>query len=263
MRKNFPADWAFGIKGAIESVVRTNFPEKLRLWPVVQNFNFEAYGVGNKHFVMVLRDKLSGIPSGPGTLKPFPGSNHPAIPPTLDNIVSWMDYLDTQFQLRPADIAMILPIYDCGKNDAGGDYQMFTVAEAQMWDLQLTTGIARQKTTVLAPVGPAPAQPASITYNINGTNSRVNINSSDSSVNIAETNSTMAFDELIEAIKTASTDSQRIDAMVASVEDMKRSVGTDSFIEKYTYFMGNLADHMQIFGVLSAPFLPAIAKFLS
>jgi hypothetical protein len=72
VRPHFGIDWAFGIQGAIENVVRENFPSQVRQWPLLQSFNSEAYRVGTDHFVIILQDKLSGIPSGNENLKPFP-----------------------------------------------------------------------------------------------------------------------------------------------------------------------------------------------
>lgn len=39
----FPVDWAFGVRGAVESIVRTRFSGDLRSWPLLQAFDLEAY----------------------------------------------------------------------------------------------------------------------------------------------------------------------------------------------------------------------------
>src|SRR5215217_8224315 len=103
MRDNFAADWAFGIRGAIEKVVRENFPSQLPPWPLLQSFNFEAYQVGTDYFVMVLRDKLSGIPAGPAQLQQFPYEDHPPLPPSQENVTKWLSYLIDRFSLRNED----------------------------------------------------------------------------------------------------------------------------------------------------------------
>ena len=72
MRSSFGADWAFGVRGAVENTVRRAFPSELRRWPILQTFDFEAYTIGDVHFVIVVRDKLSGVPAGPGVPRPFP-----------------------------------------------------------------------------------------------------------------------------------------------------------------------------------------------
>ena len=79
MRSSFAADWAFGIVGAIEKIVRRAFPSEVRRWPILQAFNFETYSVGSEQFVMIIRDKLSGINAGPGIPQPFPYKDYPSI----------------------------------------------------------------------------------------------------------------------------------------------------------------------------------------
>lgn len=262
LRDHLSADWAFGVKGAIETIVRREYPSLLRQWPILQGFNFEAYIVGAKHFVIVLRDKLSGVPSGPGELKEFPYHDHPGLPPSTQNITEWLEYLVAKFALRPEDIALILPIHDSGKNDASADFALFSPVEAQLWNYQLSAGVARQKTTLHAPVVDTPNQPQHITYNINGTNSRVNINSNDSSVNISNESPPELFANLISAIRESSVDKVEMEEIASAVENMASSYGGDSFSSAYTKFMGLLADHIQVLGPVIAPFLPALAQLV-
>ena len=75
MRENFTADWAFGIRGAIESIVRTNFPQDLRSWPLLQSFDFEAYALPENYVLLILKDKLSGVTAGPGICSAFPAAS--------------------------------------------------------------------------------------------------------------------------------------------------------------------------------------------
>lgn len=79
-RDSFCADWAFGIRGAIENFVRRAYPSELRRWPLLQTFDFDAFAAGNSHFVIIMRDKLGGIVAGPGVPTPFPHSDHPSLP---------------------------------------------------------------------------------------------------------------------------------------------------------------------------------------
>jgi hypothetical protein len=112
MRSSFGADWAFGIRGAIENTIRRAFPSDLRRWPILHAFNFEAYEVGAAHFIIILRDTFCGITTGPGVPKPFPHKDHPPVPPAPENIDQWLSYLIRKFDLRSDDVAMILPIHD-------------------------------------------------------------------------------------------------------------------------------------------------------
>ena len=79
MRDNFALDWAIGIMGAIENIVRNIFPQDLRTWPLLQTFDFEAYSLPNDYMAILLKDKLSGVPAGPGVAKPFPFKNFRAV----------------------------------------------------------------------------------------------------------------------------------------------------------------------------------------
>jgi len=151
MRDDFAAVWAFAIQGAIENVVRQSFPLQLRQWPLLQSFNFEAHQVSDDHFVMVLRDKLSGISAGPGELQPSPCEDHPPLPVSPENVSQWLSYLVERFSLRNEDVAMVLPIRDSGRSDATADYEMFSDDEKAVWNDQLRLGIARQKAALEVP----------------------------------------------------------------------------------------------------------------
>src|SRR5215213_11872303 len=89
MREAFTADWAFGITGAIENSVRSSLPQDLRNWPLLQAFDFQAFELPHGYMVLILRDKLSGIPAGPGVAAPFPHSDHPTVPPRIEDIELW------------------------------------------------------------------------------------------------------------------------------------------------------------------------------
>lgn len=83
---------------------------------------------------------------------------------------------------------------------------------------------------------------------------RVNINSTDNSMNIQVSNDT----ERIFAELTAALDGIADDALIESVVELKKSVGTASYAEKYNQFIQSAADHITVV----APFLPAISALL-
>jgi hypothetical protein len=83
---------------------------------------------------------------------------------------------------------------------------------------------------------------------------RVNINSTDNSMNIQISNDTeRLFDELKKALEDTNDEK-----LLASVEDLKNSVGKPAYAEKYSRFIQGAANHM----TLIAPFLPAISALL-
>jgi hypothetical protein len=263
VRDHLGVDWAFGIVGAIEAVVRSQFPARLRLWPLLQAFNFDAYAIAGRWLVIVLKDKLSGIPAGNNHLLPFPHTDHPPVPPTKENVAEWQSYLEMRFQLRNEDAAMILPIHDSGRHGAAADYDLFTDEEKGLWELQLRLIVARQKAGIDGVEPPAPSAPTHITYNVIGTNARVNINSRDSSVNVVNDPSAELFEQLLTAIQVSEADASEKAAVEAAVEEMRSTHGSPRFADAYVRFTSLLADHIQIFGPILAPYLPALARLFA
>jgi len=260
MREHFGVDWAFGILSGIESVVRREFPKQLRLWPLLQAFNFDAFSLGDHWFVVILKDKLNGIPAGNSKLIPFPHSDHPRVPPTENDIVNWQTYLISKFQLRYEDAAMILPARDSGKHGAAADYELFSGEDVRLWDLQLRLTVARQKVGLDLSEPPAPMAPSQITYNVLGTNARVNINSKDSSINVVNDVSAEVFEQLAAAIRAATAEPKEKVTLETSVYEMRESYGTTGFADSYCRFMSIVADHIQVIGPIVAPYLPALAR---
>lgn len=262
MRNNFGVNWAFGIRGAIENVVRSAYPGELRLWPLLTAFNFESYLVGSSHVVIVLRDKLSGIPSGFDP-KPFPFTDYPPVPMTPRDAEVWQAYLFAQFRLRPEDAAFIVPVHDSGKNSAAEDYELFSSEEKALWDFQLRLTVARQKTATQPPPSSSPEAPVHITYNVSGTNARVNIGSADSSVNVVHEQPAQVFADLLTAIRAANADREQLRSLEDAVLEMQQTYGEQNFSSKYRAFMSVLADHIQVFGPIVAPYLPTIAALVT
>jgi hypothetical protein len=263
MREHFGVDWAFGIVGGIQTVVRREFPRELRQWPLLQTFDFEAFSLGDRWFVVILKDKLAGIPAGNSKLLPFPHIDNPAVPPTGKNITEWHSYLISKFQLRNEDAAMILPIHDSGKHGAAADYELFSAEEKLLWDLQLRLILSRLKAGLEAVEPPSPIAPTHITYNVVGTNARVNINSIDSSVNVANDVSRELFEQLIAAIQASRSEASERAGLEESIDEMRRSYGAPGFANAYVRFMSILADHIGVFGPIVAPYLPALARLLT
>jgi hypothetical protein len=263
VREMFSIDWAFGIVGAMEKAVRQAFPQDLRRWPLLQNFSFEAYAVGDNHFVIVLRDRLSGIPSGPGVPQPFPHNDPPSLPVTMSNVDHWFSYLTRKFELRNEDAALVLPIHDSGRSNAAADFDMFTTEERQIWDWQLQCALVRHATAFKIPTHVDPSAPPSISYNVSGANARVNINSVDSSMNVVSETSTELFRELLTAIRESKTDIESRARLEEAVRNLEANAGTSRFGAAYTSFMSVLADHIQVFGPIVAPYLPALARLIT
>jgi hypothetical protein len=225
-------------------------------------FNFESYLVGSAHAVIVLRDKLAGIPSGFDP-KPFPFTEHPPVPVTPRDTEAWQNYLFAQFRLRPEDAAIIIPIHDSGKNSAAGDYELFSSEEKALWDFQLRLTVARQKTMIQPAPSSSPEAPVHVTYNVSGTNARVNIGSADSSVNVVQEHASQLFADLLGAVRAANVDNERLRLLENAVLAMQQSYGDSTFSLRYRAFMSVLADHIQVFGPIVAPYLPTLAALIT
>ncbi len=70
------------------------------------------------------------------------------------------------------------------------------------------------------------------------------------------------FEKLIDALVTANADSEVTDNLTETVEEMRSTAGTKEFMNHYHNFMSILADNMQVYGPIVAPFLPALASIL-
>ena len=251
MRDNFTADWVFGIKGAIENIVRENYPQDLRNWPLLQAFNFEAYNLPNNYMAFVLTDKLSGVPAGPGVAKDFPHDDMPILPPKTTDIELWQFYLRSKFKLRNEDAALIIPVHDSGVHSALEDYKLFSPEEQFFWDQQIKYIVSNYKAKMQATMSTNPDQPSNITYNVSGTNTRVNINSTDSSVNIVNTETTQIFSQLKELLEQVEDKNDK-QAIEESINAMEASVGTSDFLLNYQQFMSSISNHITVFTPLLA-----------
>jgi hypothetical protein len=73
---------------------------------------------------------------------------------------------------------------------------------------------------------------------------------------------TKIFDDLIDIINRSIEDRRMISELIEVVNEMKNTKGHSGFKEHYLRFMSILADHIQVFGPIIAPYLPALASML-
>lgn len=165
MRGTISVDWAFGIRGAIENVVRSEFPSILRNFPLFQGIDFESYHIDGKYLITVLRDRSSGILTGPAKPIPFPYSDHPSLPLVLKDVELWQAYLTNRFDLREEDAGIVIPLRDSGKG-APEDYALFSIEEQRIWDYQIRLTVARHKAHIERPASKSLVIPTNITYNV-------------------------------------------------------------------------------------------------
>lgn len=258
MRQNFLPIWAFAITGAIEGTVRNNFPQDLRSWPLLQTFDAEAYELPENYVAIILKDKLSGIPSIGEVKVNFPHAGLPVLPPRVEDIELWQFYLRSKFTLRAEDAAFLIPVKDSGKNDASKDYELFSAEEQMFWNRQISFIVSQYKACLTDKTQQPPVQPATINYNLSGAGARVNINSTDSSINVISTEVSKVFTQVRDAVSQISDPSARTQIELA-IGEMEHAHGSSNFLQKYQAFITSAANHMTVL----ASIIPALTSLLT
>jgi len=141
MRGNLLADWAFASKGSVQKVVQADFAHEAYRWPLLRTFNFEGY-LWNGYLIIILRDKLSGIPAG-GSQKPLDDPNAPTEKPTLGNIGVWQSYLRSKFSVRPQDFVAIIPIVE-GAKKVEEEWTQWSEEDKKLWHYQIRINVTQQ-----------------------------------------------------------------------------------------------------------------------
>ncbi|HHK8465393.1 TPA: hypothetical protein ACQYBX_004669 [Vibrio parahaemolyticus] len=73
---------------------------------------------------------------------------------------------------------------------------------------------------------------------------------------------TQLFNELLQALAETKGNDVAKEQIMGTVEEMRDSQGSNVFKENYNKFISVLADHMQVFGPVVAPFLPTLATLM-
>lgn len=71
------------------------------------------------------------------------------------------------------------------------------------------------------------------------------------------------FKNLLAAVTKAPADPKIIEQLAGSVEEMRAAYGTKRFREHYQSFISILADHMQVFGPVVAPYLSTLTQLVT
>ncbi|MDQ3660011.1 MAG: hypothetical protein M3454_02910 [Actinomycetota bacterium] len=135
MRDNFHFDWAFAAQSSLERVVQERFPQDAYRWPVLRQFNLESCMWQSTHLILILKDKLSGIPAG-GDPEILDDPAAPQALPDTTTITAWHTYIRSKWQLKQQDMVMILPAADVGPT-VDKDWEQWTQADKDLWATQL------------------------------------------------------------------------------------------------------------------------------
>jgi hypothetical protein len=107
-----------------------------------------------------------------------------------------------------------------------------------------------RKTTAIIPTSNS-----NTVYNLHGNNSRVYHNSEDKSNNIVNESSDNLFDLLKDVIQDKISDNRKLLSLLNELEESK---GKSGYLEKYTAFISNAANHI----TLISPFIPALTALI-
>lgn len=102
-------------------------------------------------------------------------------------------------------------------------------------------------------------QSAPVVYNLHGNNPRININSNDSSINITQVANEDLFKQIQNIIEKEIAEKETRSLYLQQLAELKQSVGSAPFLEKYQQFIATTANHMSIL----YPFIPALTKLLN
>lgn len=102
-------------------------------------------------------------------------------------------------------------------------------------------------------------QSSPIVCNLQGNNSRININSNDSSINITQVANEDLFKQIHNIIEKEIAEKETRSLYLQQLAELKQSVGSAPFLEKYQQFIATTANHMSIL----YPFIPALTKLLN
>jgi hypothetical protein len=86
----------------------------------------------------------------------------------------------------------------------------------------------------------------------------VNLSSTDNSINISNSSFNNIFKDLSTALRNEISDNEKLDVLLKELNELKDSVNTSKYKEKYNNFIQSAANHM----IIVAPFIPALTKFL-
>lgn len=136
-------NWAFAIQSSIQQEVEKRFPAEARQWPIIQAFDAEAYLWRDRHIIVVLRDKLSGIPTM-GAANQLDDVDAPNEAPTPSNLPDWLGFCEQRFSVRPQDAVMILPLLRNAPDKPEEQWDLFTESERELWGRQLNYALMKQ-----------------------------------------------------------------------------------------------------------------------
>ena len=135
------ANWAFGLQGAIENIVQENFPGDVHRWPLLRVFDFDCYNWRDKYWILIVRDKLSGIPAG-GKVDPL-SDDAPERVPSVETLETWITYLTERLGIRLQDAFAFIPINCPARTNALEEFEQWSEDEKELWHRCVVFAVSR------------------------------------------------------------------------------------------------------------------------
>lgn len=143
MSTSFIANWAFAISGSIQTTVEQRYPRDCRTWPLIGVFDFEAFEFQLPYVIVTLRDRLTGVPAGPGGETRNVQFNNCPDAPTSQNVSIWQTFLVTELGLRPQDAVFLIPRESITES-VDACWGIWGDEERNLWRRQLDYTVSRQ-----------------------------------------------------------------------------------------------------------------------
>ena len=143
MRDFFLMNWADEAKNGIAKIVASNYANEAHRWPLLRSFNWEGYIWNSKYIILILRDKLSGVSAGPSKPKPLDNSSALSVAPNITNLEMWHSYIQSKFNIRSQDMAIIIPVTSDENLNINDDWAEWSEADKQLWQKQIDLNIAK------------------------------------------------------------------------------------------------------------------------
>jgi hypothetical protein len=180
------------------------------------------------------------------TLRKADGTVHPDIRASVQNRKICL--FDVALRIEAGD-KFVRPL-------PSGQVEEFIVEEASY--SEAFHGIPAQWTVTCRRSNQPPPEPRSVTYNVNGPNSRINVQSADHSTNIVHTDSFQVFQDMRRTVTAELASGADRAGLLERIEELEKACGTPGFTNRYQEFIAAAANHM----TLLAPFLPALSALL-
>ncbi len=134
--------WAFGLHGSLSKVVSQNFPQDAHRWPVLRYYDFQGCQWRFTHLIIILRDKVSEIPTqmAAGTLD---ASSAPSDEPSVENLNEWQSFLRAHFNVRPQDAVAIVPLLS-NSPKVEEQWEKWSTSDKQLWHNQIEINVTQQ-----------------------------------------------------------------------------------------------------------------------